>query len=47
MMIRTADEIGSILAKAMATSGPVIIGVHVDYTDNRRLFEMVDTNSIH
>ena len=35
----TADEIGSILAKAMATSGPVISsGWHVDYTDNRRLF---------
>jgi acetolactate synthase-1/2/3 large subunit len=46
-MIRTADEIGPTLAKAMATSGPVIIGVHVDYTDNRKLFEMVDTNSVH
>jgi acetolactate synthase I/II/III large subunit len=47
MMIRTVDEIGPTLAKAMATSGPVIIGVHVDYTDNRKLFEMVDTNSVH
>jgi len=50
-MIRTADEIGPTLAKAMATSGPVIIGVHVDYTDNRytdnrKLFEMVDANSV-
>jgi acetolactate synthase I/II/III large subunit len=47
MMIRTADEIGPTLAKAMATSGPVIIGVHVDYADNPKLFKMVDANSIH
>ncbi len=47
MMISTPDEIASTLKKAMATSGPVIIGVHVDYSDNHKLFEMVDERSTH
>ncbi len=47
MMIRTPDEIGPTLRKAMGTLGPVIIGVHVDYRDNHTLFEMVDERSIH
>jgi acetolactate synthase-1/2/3 large subunit len=36
----------SALGRAMATGGPVIIGVHVDYSDNHKLFEMVDQSSI-
>ena len=47
MMIRTPDEIAPTLRKAMATPGPVIIGVHVDYRDNHKLFELVDERSIH
>jgi acetolactate synthase-1/2/3 large subunit len=47
MMIRTPDEIAPTLGKALATSGPVVIGVHVDYSDNHKLFEMVDERSIH
>ena len=47
MMIRTPDEIAPTLRKAMATTGPVVIGVHVDYRDNRQLFELVDERSIH
>jgi acetolactate synthase I/II/III large subunit len=47
MMIRTPDEIAPILKKAMGTVGPVIIGVHVDYSENHKLFEMVDERSIH
>jgi acetolactate synthase I/II/III large subunit len=47
MMIRTPDEIAPTLRQAMATPGPVIIGVHVDYRDNHRLFELVDERSIH
>jgi acetolactate synthase-1/2/3 large subunit len=46
-MIRTPDEIAPILRKAMDCVGPVIVGVHVDYTDNAKLFEKVDQSSIH
>jgi acetolactate synthase I/II/III large subunit len=46
MMIRTPDEIAATLKKAMAIAGPVIVGVHVDYSDNHKLFEMVDERSI-
>ena len=47
MVIQTPDDIAPTLKKAMATVGPVIIGVHVDYSDNHKLFEMVDERSIH
>jgi acetolactate synthase-1/2/3 large subunit len=47
MMIRSPDEIVPTLKKAMGTVGPVIIGVHVDYSENHKLFEMVDERSIH
>ena len=47
MMIRTPDEIAPTLKRAMETAGPVIIGVHVDYSDNHKLFEMVDDRGIH
>lgn len=46
LMIRTADEIAPTLKKAMAAEGPVIIGIHVDYRDNAKLFESVDQDSI-
>jgi acetolactate synthase I/II/III large subunit len=47
LMIRTADEIVPVLKKAFTVPGPVLVGVHVDYRDNHRLFEMVDDNSLH
>jgi len=47
LMIRTADEIVPVLKKAFDTPGPVIVGVHVDYSDNHKLFEMVDENAFH
>jgi acetolactate synthase I/II/III large subunit len=47
MMIRTPDAIAPTLGKALATVGPVVIGVHVDYSDNHKLFEMVDERSFH
>jgi acetolactate synthase-1/2/3 large subunit len=47
MMIRTADEIAPTLARAMDLPGPVIIGLNVDYSDNRELFEMVSPNAFH
>jgi acetolactate synthase I/II/III large subunit len=46
-MIRGADEIAPTLAKAMDASGPVVIGVPVDYRDNPELFEVVRPNAFH
>jgi acetolactate synthase I/II/III large subunit len=47
LMIRTADEIAPVMKKALATPGPVIVGVHVDYRDNHKLFEMAHDNAFH
>jgi len=47
LMIRTADEIAPIMKKALNTPGPVIVGVHVDYRDNHKLFEMAHDNAFH
>jgi acetolactate synthase-1/2/3 large subunit len=47
MMIRTADDIAPVLKQAFETPGPVLIGVHVDYRDNHKLFEMVNERNIH
>jgi len=47
LMIRTADEIAPVLKKAFDTPGPVLVGIHADYRDNHKLFEMVHENSIH
>ncbi len=47
LMIRTVDEIPSVLKTALDTPGPVIVGIHVDYSDNHKLFEMVDDNAFH
>ena len=47
LMIRTADEIAPVMKKALNTPGPVIVGVHVDYRDNHKLFEMVHDNAFH
>lgn len=46
-MIRTPDEIAPTLREALDHTGPIMIGVHVDYSDNQRLFEMVKEDSIH
>jgi acetolactate synthase I/II/III large subunit len=46
MMIKTPDEIVPVMTKAFDTAGPVIVGVHVDYSDNHKLFEMVKGDSI-
>ena len=40
MMIKSPDEIVPVMKKAFDTPGPVIVGVHVDYTDNHKLFEI-------
>jgi acetolactate synthase-1/2/3 large subunit len=46
LMIRNADDIVPALKKAFNTPGPVLVGVHVDYRDNYKLFEMVDETAI-
>jgi acetolactate synthase-1/2/3 large subunit len=45
--IQSPDQISSVLQKAFDTPGPVLIGVHVDYRDNRKMFEQVDARGIH
>ncbi len=45
-MIQTPDQIGGVLKKAFDTPGPVLIGVHVDYSDNHKLFEQVKELSV-
>jgi len=45
--IQSADQIAPTLKKAFDTPGPVLVGVHVDYRDNGRLFEDVHEESIH
>jgi acetolactate synthase-1/2/3 large subunit len=47
LMIRTPDDIVPMMKKAFNTPGPVIIGVHVDYSDNHLLFEMIKGDGIH
>ena len=41
MMIRTAEDIMLVLRRPFDTPGPVIVGVHVDYSDNPKRFEIV------
>ncbi len=41
------EQIAPTLKKAFDTSGPVLVGVHVDYRDNGRLFTDVHESSIH
>jgi acetolactate synthase-1/2/3 large subunit len=40
-MINSPDEIAPALRKAFETSGPVLMGIRVDYRDNHSLFENV------
>jgi acetolactate synthase-1/2/3 large subunit len=47
LMIRTPDEIAPVLKRAFDIPGPVLVGVHVDYSDNHKLFEMVHEDSLH
>jgi acetolactate synthase-1/2/3 large subunit len=47
LMIDKPDDVAPIMKKAFDTQGPVIVGVHVDYRDNHKLFEMLHEDSIH
>ena len=46
LMIKSPDDIAPVMKKAFDIHGPVIVGVHVDYSDNHELFEMVKGDSI-
>jgi hypothetical protein len=46
MMIRSPEEIRPVLKRALDyRNGPVLIGAHVDYSDNHKLFEMVHADA--
>jgi acetolactate synthase-1/2/3 large subunit len=45
-MIQSPDQITPVLKKAFDTPGPVLVGVHVDYRDNHKLFDQVTEDSI-
>jgi acetolactate synthase I/II/III large subunit len=47
LVIKSPDDTAPVMKKAFDTPGPVIVGVHVDYSDNHKLFEMVRGDSIH
>jgi acetolactate synthase-1/2/3 large subunit len=46
LKIERPEEISSTLKKALATEGPVIVGVPVDYRDNHRLMEDVHIEAL-
>jgi acetolactate synthase-1/2/3 large subunit len=46
-MIQSPDQITPLLNQAFDTPGPVLIGVHVDYRDNQKLFERAKDRSKH
>jgi acetolactate synthase-1/2/3 large subunit len=46
LMIDKPGDIAPVMKKAFDTPGPVIVGVHVDYSDNHELFEMLHEDSI-
>jgi acetolactate synthase I/II/III large subunit len=47
LMINTPDDLAPVMKKAFDTPGPVIVGAHVDYTDNHKLFEIIKGDNIH
>jgi acetolactate synthase I/II/III large subunit len=47
LMIEKPEDIAPVMKKAFDTPGPVIVAVHVDYSDNHKLFEMVSDHSFH
>jgi acetolactate synthase-1/2/3 large subunit len=46
LRIQRPDEIAPTLRKAFDTPGPVLVGVHVDYRDNAKLFEDVHAGGV-
>jgi acetolactate synthase-1/2/3 large subunit len=46
LMIRSPDEIAPTLKRALATEGPVVVGIPVDYRDNHKLMEIVHPDAL-
>ncbi len=46
LSIQSADEIAPTLHQAFDTPGPVLVGVHVDYSESVKLFEQAHESSI-
>jgi acetolactate synthase-1/2/3 large subunit len=46
LRIEQPDQIATTLRKAFDAPGPVLVGVHVDYQQNVKLFEQVYEGSI-
>jgi acetolactate synthase-1/2/3 large subunit len=46
LQIQKADDIAPTLHKAFDTQGPVLIGVHVDYSESIKLFEQAHESSL-
>jgi acetolactate synthase I/II/III large subunit len=46
LRIQRPDDIAPTLRKAFDTPGPVLVGVHVDYRDNAKLFEHVHAGGV-
>jgi acetolactate synthase-1/2/3 large subunit len=46
LMVEKPGDIAPVMKKAFDTPGSVIVGVHLDYSDNRQLFEMLHEDSI-
>jgi acetolactate synthase-1/2/3 large subunit len=46
-IIQSPDQMTFVLKQAFDTPGPVLIGVHVDYRHNHKLFEQVNERSVH
>ena len=46
-MIQSPDQICYVLKQAFDTPGPLLVGVHVDYRDNHKLFEHVNERNVH
>ena len=46
LQIQDPDQIAPTLRKALATEGPVVIGIPVDYRDNHRLMEIVHPSAL-
>jgi acetolactate synthase-1/2/3 large subunit len=40
-MIQSPDQIAPVMKKALLLEGPVLVGVHVDYSDNHALMDLV------
>jgi acetolactate synthase-1/2/3 large subunit len=46
LSIQSADKIAPTLHQAFDTPGPVLVGVHVDYSESVKLFEQAHESSI-